>query len=88
MATVTKPDRSLIAALGPFKIEVVQLTSVLNDETYQSKLASPTFALAFPAADAGATTQNMSATVSGRTVTIRDPATTAVTLVIFGDGLA
>lgn len=88
MATVTKADRSLIAALGPMKMELVQLTSVSDGETYASKLANPTLALVFPAADAGGTSTNPSATVSGKTVTINDPPVTSLTLLIFGDSLA
>jgi len=84
MATVTFPDKQFIAAVGPFKIEVVFLTSVANDETYTSKLVRPLAAFCVPAADAAATTQNQSATVSGQTITFRDPAVTAQTLVVIG----
>ncbi len=88
MATITKPDRALILALGPLKIEVIQLTSVVNGDTIASKLANPTFALLFPTADADSTTQNPSATVSGKTVTLLDPPTTACVCLVFGDSLA
>jgi hypothetical protein len=84
MATVTFPDKSFIAALGPFKIEVVFLTAVSNDETYASKLATPLAAFCVPTADANATSQNQSATISGKTVTFRDPAVTAQCLIVIG----
>jgi len=84
MATVTFPDKNFIAALGPFKLEVVFLTSVANDETYVSKLIRPLAAFMVPAADAAATTQNQSVTISGQTLTFRDPAVTAQTLLVVG----
>ena len=84
MATVTFPDKSFIAALGPFKIEVIFLTSVTNDDTVSSKLVRPLAAWMFPAADAAATTQTQSVTISGKTLTLRDPAVTAQTVVVVG----
>lgn len=84
MATVTSADKAFIAALGPFKIEVVRLTSVSNDDTYSSKLTNPLAAFMVPAADANATTQNQSVTISGKTLTLRDPAVTAQTLIVIG----
>jgi len=84
MATSTFADKAFIAALGPFKIEVAFFTSVSNDDTYASKLTTVLAAFCFPAADAAATTTNQSATFSGKTVTFRDPATTAQTLVVVG----
>jgi len=84
MATVTYPDKAFIAAVGPLKLEFVWLTAVSNDQTYSSKLVTPLAAFCFPTADAGATTQNQSATVSGQTVTFRDPAVTSQLLVVVG----
>jgi hypothetical protein len=89
MATITKPDRALIAAFGPMKMEVIQLTSVnTTSDTVTSKLASPSFAFAMPAADAGASGTSASCTVSGKTVTINDAPTSAMTLFVFGDSLS
>jgi hypothetical protein len=88
MATVTKPDRALIAVLGPLKVEVIQVTAVVDGDTITSKLANPTFALMFSTADAGGTSTNPSVTVSGKTLTLRDPATTTNTVLVFGDSLA
>lgn len=82
--TVTGPDKNLIAALGPFKIEVVRCTSVNNDDTYESKLSTVLACFTFPAADAAATTTNQSATFSGTTITFRDPAVNTQTLVVVG----
>lgn len=87
MATITKGDRSLIAALGPLKLEFIIVTSVSNDDTITSKLANPSGAWMMPLGDAGGTV-NCSASVSGKTITLRDPssATTHLVLVI-GDAL-
>lgn len=87
MATASKSDKSFIAALGPFKIEVVKLSSVTDGDTISSKLANPNFAILAPIADAGGTSTNPSATVSGKTVTLNDPPTTACVLVVFGDSV-
>ena len=76
--------KSFVAAVGPFKIEVVFGTSVDNDDTYTSKLVRPLAAFMVPASDAGATTQNQSVTISGKVLTFRDPATTAQTVVVIG----
>lgn len=84
MATVTGADKSLIGALGPFKIEVVRFTSVSNDDTYVSKLVTVLAAFSFPAADAGGTSTNQSVTFSDKTITFRDPAVDTQTLVIVG----
>ncbi len=85
--TVTKPDRSLIAALGPLKIEIVRVESPSNDDTYVSKLANPSYAILLPVGDAGGT-MNCSASISGKTVTLRDPVTsTNHVLIVFGDSL-
>ena len=85
--TVTKSDRSLILALGPLKIEVVHVESPSNDDTYSSKLANPSFAVLLPAGD-GANSVNCSASVSGKTVTLRDPVSSLNhVLLVFGDSL-
>lgn len=88
MATVSKPDKSFIAVLGPMYMEVVPLTNVVNDDTVTSKLANPSFAFMVPTADAAATTQNQSVGISGRTLTLRDPAVTSQLLIVFGNGMA
>ncbi|KKN92389.1 hypothetical protein LCGC14_0208800 [marine sediment metagenome] len=88
MATQVQPDKAIIAALGPFKIEVVRFTAVSNDDTYTSRLAQPLAAFCFPTVDAGSTTQNQSATIgtgsNQKVVTFRDPAKTTQTLIVFG----
>ena len=86
--TPVKGDKSFIVALGPFKMEVIYLATVTNDDTVKSKLASPSFAIMLPAADAGATTTNTSATVDGKTITLRDPAgAIAHVVLVFGDAV-
>lgn len=86
-ATVTKPDRSLILVSGPLKIEIVHLESPSDGDTYVSKLANPSFAELAPAGDAGGSFDG-SASVSGKTVTIHDPAASLNhVLKVYGDGL-
>lgn len=86
--TPVKGDKSFIVALGPFKMEVIFLSTVANDDTVLSKLSAPSFAIMLPAADAGATTTNTSATVSGKTITLRDPAgAIAHVVLVFGDSV-
>jgi len=85
MATEAQSDVTKIIALGgSLKMEVRVFTSVSDGDTFVSKLATPSFALAFSTADAGGTTTNMSATVSSKTITIQDPATTSVAVIVFG----
>jgi len=82
--TVTFPDKNFIAAVGPFKIEVVFCTSVDNDDTYVSKLVRPLAAFMVPTLDAAATTQNQSVTISGQTLTFRDPAVAEQMVIVVG----
>lgn len=85
MATNSNPDRNLVIALGGgLKMEVIFATACTDGDTLTSKLASPTAAFMVPAADAGATTTNPSITISSKTLTLNDPATTAMTIVVFG----
>lgn len=81
MATVTKADRSLIAALGPFQLEVIRVTSITNEDTISSKLAAPFAAIMMPIGDAGGTV-NCSVAVSGKTLTLHDPTTASAHLVL------
>lgn len=86
--TVRKPDRSLIAVLGPLKMEVVQISAANDGDTYASKLVAPSFALFLPDGDMTGTAWQGSATVSGKTVTVRDPnVVTSFVLLVFGDTL-
>jgi hypothetical protein len=87
MATVTNPDKSLMAALGPFKMEWVPLTAVTDLDTVTSRMVRPVAALYFPTQDASGNTTNSSCVVSGRTITIHDPDAGAASngsLLIFG----
>lgn len=86
MATVTKADRSLIVALGPWKMELVHLTAVGNGETYSSKLANPSFAVVWPIT--ANLTEVPTASVSGKTVTLDTTSSNiTVVLAVFGDSL-
>jgi hypothetical protein len=91
MTTIAFPDKAIIAALGPFKIEVVRLTGVSDGETYVTRLAQPFAAFMVPATDADSTTQNQSAQVNvaataatAKTITLFDPAVTGQTLIVIG----
>ena len=72
MATRRDADKSFIFALGPLKCEFIRLSSVSNDDTIESRLANPLSALLFPDADASGSV-SCSASVSGKTITLRDP---------------
>lgn len=88
MATRVKADKSFILPAGPFYLEFIPLTAVSNDDTIESRLASPTYAFMVPTADAGGTSTNQSVTISGRVLTLRDPAVTAQLVIVVGNGLA
>ena len=83
-----QPDKAIIAALGPFKIEVVRFTGVINGSTYTSRLAQPLASFMVPTADAGATTQNQSCVIgtgaNQKVITMHDPAVTTQTLIVIG----
>ena len=84
MATRRDADKSFIFALGPLKVEYMRLSSVSNDDTIDTRLASPLGAMMFPDGDAGGTV-NCSASVSGKTITLRDPTSaTNHFLLVFG----
>ncbi len=80
MATV---DRRFITALGPVKLEIVDLSSTSDGETFDSLLQNPLFAVALNQGDA-AGSNSISAAVSGKTVTIHDPDVTNVVALVFG----
>jgi len=90
--TATKPDRALIAALGPLKVEIAHLTLVTTGDTYASKLASPSYAVVLPiTAEDAAGDLGPTASVSGRTVTLTGTylaGAETVLLLVFGDSLA
>ena len=88
--TVAFPDKAIIAALGPFKIEIVRLTGVVNENTYVSRLAQPIAAFSVPATDSAGSRSascvvNAAATAAtAKTITIYDPETTGQTLFVVG----
>ena len=87
MAAFTDVGKSYIAALGPFKIEVIFLTTPSNGDTVTSKLSNPTFAIALAAGDAN-NANTLSAALSGKTITIHDPNnSTNVCVIVFGDSI-
>jgi hypothetical protein len=86
--TVAFPDKAIIAALGPFKIEIVRLTAVVDGNEYTSRLSQPIAAFAAPATDAGAGADVTSCVIGTGTdqkvVTIHDPTTAGLTLFVIG----
>ena len=83
MATRSFEDKALIAVLGPIKLEIVPLTDVSDGDSFTSRLQSPLYADAFNDGDAGGS-NSLSASVSGRTVTIHDPDLTSVVALVWG----
>ena len=82
-------DTSMIAALGPFKLEVRVLTSDgTDDDTFTTKIQNPiavAVALANTDLQAGSAS-GVSATVSGKTVTVTDAVSTeSYAFFIFGN---
>jgi hypothetical protein len=70
----TSTDTSMIFAAGPFKVEVRVLTSDgTDDDTFTTKLQNPiAVSIAASNTDLGGTALAASATLSGKTVTVRD----------------
>ena len=87
MATRQVTDKDLIFTAGPFKMEVVPLEAVVDNDTFVSKLANPSFALAINNGDAELAGCSISASVSGKTVTVHDPDISTVLVLVFGDAL-
>ena len=87
MAAFNDVGKSYIAALGPFKIEVIHLTNPANGDTVTSKLANPSFAFGAMTGDA-ANTNDLSVALSGKTITIHDPVGSEnVCVIVFGDSI-
>jgi hypothetical protein len=83
MATATYADKSLMANLGPMKMEFAPLTAVGAGDTYTSRMQNPTHAAFFPALTNGTTSPHC--TISGRTVTITNADTAGSGfLLVFG----
>lgn len=83
MATVSKSEVSRQFLGSSIKMEVVQLTSTSDGDTFTSKLQNPQFVLAFNNGDASGA-NNISASVSSRTITVHDPDITTVICLVFG----
>jgi hypothetical protein len=88
--SIAFPDKAIIAALGPFKIEIVRLTGVVNENTYVSRLSQPIAAFAVASTDAaGVSTSSCvvnaaNTAATAKTITIYDPETTGQTLFVVG----
>lgn len=83
MATVS---HQYITALGPVKMEVVDLTSLTDADTFTTRIQNPLFAVCSEyGTDANGTA---TASISGRTVTINNPTTGGgtgkVAVLVFG----
>ena len=64
-------DKSYICALGPIKLEILDVSAYTDGDTISSRLQRPLFATHFSQADL-ASTASGSVTISGRTLTLRD----------------
>ena len=84
MADRTFEDKALIAVLGPIKLEIVPLTDVSDGDSFTSRLQSPIYADVFNNGDIGGANVTISASVSGRSVTIHDPNLTSVVALVWG----
>jgi len=83
--TVSKADKTFLFLGGGLKMEVVHIENPNDGDTYVSKLSNPQFAELSPAGDAGGTFDG-SASVSGRTITIHDPASSLNHILkVYGD---
>jgi hypothetical protein len=65
MATVAN---RFVTALGPIKMEILNLTTVNNGDTVTTNIANPRFALSED--NTGALSVNTSNSISGKTITI------------------
>lgn len=87
MAAFTDVGKSYIAALGPFKVEVVFLTDPNDNDTFTSKLSNPSFAMGVHTGDATGTT-DFSVSLSGKTITLHDPrGSLDAVVLVFGDSI-
>jgi hypothetical protein len=86
MAAVTTV-KSFVAVLGPMKMEVANLSSVDDGDTYTTTIQNPSFGYFVPtSATVAATDVGSAISISGRVVTITNAALVAETgvLTIFG----
>ena len=83
MATEVFADKSIMNNFGPMKMEVIPLTAVLNGETITSRMQNPQHAFMVSDGDA-AGVATASVAISGRTLTLHDPAITTNIVIVFG----
>lgn len=85
MAAVTT-TYSFVAVLGPRKMEVAQIASVDDADTYTTTMQNPQFGFFVPNNDSNAAIESVNLAFSGRTVTFNNDALSAHSgvVVIFG----
>jgi len=85
MAAVTTTQK-FVAVLGARKMEVADLASVDNGDTYTTTIANPDFGFFIPNTSGGALTAAVALTISGREITLASADLSASTgvLVVFG----
>lgn len=85
MAVVTTTE-SFVTVLGPRKMEVAQVSSVDDADTYVSIIQNPKFGFFVPNNDSNAAIESVNLAFSGRTVTFNNDALSAHAgvLVLFG----
>jgi hypothetical protein len=85
MAELTRPDKQYTVLGSSVKMEVIVCeATVVDGDTVQTTLQNPTAAVVMAAGDAGGT-NDASAAISGKTITIHDPPATDLVVLVFGD---
>ncbi len=85
MAAVTTTN-SYVVPLGPIKLEIANLASVDDADTYVSTIQNPSFGIFTQNSDSNATAFEVNVGISGRTITFNQSSLSADTgvLLLFG----
>lgn len=83
MATVAN---RFTGVLGPFKMEVLNLTGVSDQDTVTTNMQNPKFALGVNNTDNDTTSAALNVTISGKTLTINNAnlSSSTVNVLVFG----
>jgi len=83
MAAVTTSNGPFVLALGPIKLEVAQIASVDDADTYSSRIQRPVFGCFVPNNDSNAAIESVNLGISGKTITFNNDALSAHAGVLF-----
>lgn len=85
MAAVTT-DNNYVVVLGPIKLEIAQVSSVDDGDTYVTTLQNPSFACYIETTDTNADANSVNIGISGRTLTFNNSTLSADTgvVLVFG----